>query len=66
MNIEISSVLLLKTVLYIEVNVSLSFQTLPGLFVEYLKVFVLKSNMHLLVASTCTRHWDVTMPIKTL
>lgn len=63
MNIEISSVLLLKTVLYVEVNVSLSFQTLLGLFVEYLKVFVLKSNMHLLVASTCTL---VTMPVKTL
>lgn len=44
----------LETVLYIEVNVSLFFQTLAGLFVEYLKVFVLKSNMRLSVVSTCT------------
>lgn len=50
MDIEIASVLLLKTVLYIGIHVYPSFQTLPDLFVEYLKAaFVLRSNVHLLV-----------------
>lgn len=49
MDIEISSVLLLKTVLYIGIHVYLSFQTLPDLFVEYLKAaFVLRRNVQLI------------------